>query len=168
MSPTPRPGAQVQGHTHCISQSPGTRDPRVLTKQQRDVGGDLEGESWCPQRPHSSGQSPQSQRHLLVHCCHAGVLASQQGPSLSPHLLVSSIDSLQVKCSCDSLKDPPFSERKRCALTRLAFSLLPQQADHTGTSAVHSVPCQRPVEGKELSVARGTPPCSAQQQAAGV
>lgn len=60
------------------------KSPHKTTKQQRDVGGDLEGESWCPQTPHRSGQSPQSQRHLLVHCCHAGVLASQQGPWPEP------------------------------------------------------------------------------------
>lgn len=57
----------------------------------------------------SPSQSPQSQQHFLALRCHSGVLASQQGClARAQHLLVLSIRSWQVECSCDSLKDHPF------------------------------------------------------------
>lgn len=166
MSPTPRPGAQVQGNTHC-KLSPRTRDPRAPTKKQRDVGGDLEGESWCPQRPTAADSPLKASGTSSV--VMLGCWLPSKAPGLSPGLLVSSQGSLQVKCSCDSLKDPPFSERKKCALARLAFSLSPIPTGRPHRDQ-HCPLCALPEAsgGKELSVARGTPPCSAQQQAAGI
>lgn len=138
--------------------SPGTRDPRAPTKTTKGCRRPPRRRELVPTAADSTLKASGSSWLSAVML---GCWLPNKAPGLSPCLLVSSPGSWQVKCSCDSLKEPPFSEREKRALTQLASSLSSPNWQTTQGPALSLCPCQRPVEGTELSVASGTPPCSA-------